>query len=611
MRSFFLLLSVVSVAFLQDLSAECSPARPVATRPESAEAPRLFTWVELIGFDNTKADYAVGDYMARMDLKPEVVSILLNDDGLYLKHAPGGVGKAVLPDACCSYNGRPFNRERRRQVWTGPQLRGLVGELKRHGCEVFASFFARHDMFPVPETRVREMAAKLPVFLSDYGFTGLHGSDGYSPPRHLLETCADKDRARLARARARRFADNWTVLSKALKEKGMKVWLNTCWTRDPYEALYRYGVDYRLMAKTGVDGFVVESSAAMQEIEGWNFQESSALDRSTAMLARLRACVPDLPFVLLHAINDGTEQWSALRHAPTRTASEALALGNVFCGKWRALQGYLACLADGVSAHEWKELSRTWRLSFVARESVGVRVVWSDRAFDAEFDACVTSRDASSNTLLAELIRHGLFFAGSVRTEEALADKTMPLLVLNPQFFPEDELAALKDRPAEVILFGRGAPASSLLGEYEMLPAGTPPFPGYPEETSCYWKKPLAENLPPKSAFRHIVWTANKAARAPFDAGSSRLRPFGGRLADGRLVACGRNEGDTYLDTELVFSGSFADMAVLRDFPSLPVRTSAKVRVAPWDTAMIAVREYEQAIPGSTTEELLKEGETK
>ena len=355
----------------------------------------------------------------------------------------------------------------------------------------------------------------------------------------------------------------------------------------------------------------VQNVAAMQEIEGWNFQESSALDRSTAMLARLRACVPDLPFVLLHAINDGTEQWSALRHAPTRTASEALALGNVFCGKRRALQGYLACLADGVSAHEWKELSRTWRLSFVARESVGVRVVWSDRAFDAEFDACVTSRDASSNTLLAELIRHGLFFAGSVRTEEALADKTMPLLVLNPQFFPEDELAALKDRPAEVILFGRGAPASSLLGEYEMLPAGTPPFPGYPEETSCYWKKPLAENLPPKSAFKHIVWTANKAARAPFDAGSSRLRPFGGRLADGRLVACGRNEGDTYLDTELVFSGSFADMAVLRDFPSLPVRTSAKVRVAPWDTAMIAVREYEQAIPGSTTEELLKEGETK
>ena len=56
---------------------------------------------------------------------------------------------------------------------------------------------------------------------------------------------------------------------------------------------------------------------------------------------------------------------------------------------------------------EWQTLSRTWRLSFLARESVGVRVVWSDRAFDAEFDACVVSRDASSNTLLAELIRTG------------------------------------------------------------------------------------------------------------------------------------------------------------------------------------------------------------
>jgi len=559
----------------------------------------LFLWLELIGFDNTQPDFGVAEYLGRMDIKPDVISILLDDDQLMLTHRPGQTEDFALRPRNCAYRARPFNPERRRQEWTSRQLKGLVAELKRHDIQVFASFFARHDAYPVGPARAEEVGDRLASFLTDYGFDGLHGSDGYSPPRYILPKCSGVDRVRIARETAQKYADNWKTFVSKLKPRGLKCWVNTCWTRDPYEALYRYGVDYRLLAKTGVDGFVVESSAAAQEIEGWNFQASSALDRSTAMLARLRACVPDLPFVLLHGINDGTEEWSALRHSPTRTASEALALGNVFCGKKRALQGYLACLADGIGKEEWQTLSRTWRLSFLARESVGVRVVWSDRAFDAEFDACVVSRDASSNTLLAELIRHGLFFGGSVRVEDALADKSLPLLILNPQFFPEDELAALRDRTAEVVLFGRGAPASPLLGDYEMLPADTPPFPGFPDEKSCYWKKPLAENLPTEAAFRHIVWAANSAAHVPFEPGSPRMRPFGGRLEDGRLVVCGRNEGGTYLDTDIAFGGSVSDVTVLRDFPSLPVKTTAKVRVAPWDTMMLAVREHEQPVPAS------------
>ena len=67
--------------------AVCCSCLTWAGRADPA-GPRLFTWVELIGFDNTKADYGVGDYLSRMDLKPEVVSLLLNDDILYLRHKP-------------------------------------------------------------------------------------------------------------------------------------------------------------------------------------------------------------------------------------------------------------------------------------------------------------------------------------------------------------------------------------------------------------------------------------------------------------------------------------------------------------------------------------------
>ena len=581
-------------------SRACLLAAALCAFAVQAGAPRLFLWMELIGFDNTMPDYGVGEYLSRHDVRPEAISLLMEDDAFMLAHHSGLPGEVELPPHCCSYGARPFNSERRRQKWTSSQLRGLVAELRKHGIDVFASFFARHDRYPVSEARIAEVAPRLASFLSDYGFTGLHGSDGYAPPRYLLPACADADRARIARETAARYAANWTSIVKAVKAKGMKVWINTCWTRDPYEALYRYGVDYRLLAKTGIDGFVVESSAACQEIiEGWNAgHRTAAIDRSMAMLMRLKACVPNTPLVLLHAINDGNEQWSALRHAPARSASEALSLGAVFHGRSRALEGFLACLADGVKAEEWKELGKVWKVSMcAAKEPLGIRVVWSDRAFDREFDTGTKSRDASSNTLLCELIASGAVIGGSISVADALADKTLPLLILNPEFFPKDELSALRDRASRVIEFGRGAPWP-LNEPYQMLPAGTPAFPGMPDEKSCYWKKPLPENMPTDRQIKECRGMINNWGGTPFAQQTSGLRLFGYRLADGRMAVFARNEGDKYMNASILFKSSISDVTVLRDFPSLPVATSLSLRIAPHDTAVLAVGERDQPIPG-------------
>ncbi|MBR3923975.1 MAG: hypothetical protein IKJ45_12730, partial [Kiritimatiellae bacterium] len=219
----------------------------------------FFVWVELIGFDNSKADFGVEEYLERMEVKPQTVSLLLNSDRLFLSHMKGlPKDFAFLPESW-SYRGRPFNMERKRQNWTAFQLKGLVAELQRNGVQVFASFFAS-EQYPVSQERATVVADRLATFLSDYGFDGLHGSDGYAPPRYLLPECSGKERVRIARETAKQYAENWRIIVSALKSKNLKCWLNTCWTRDPYEALYRYGVDYRLLATTGIDGFVVESS---------------------------------------------------------------------------------------------------------------------------------------------------------------------------------------------------------------------------------------------------------------------------------------------------------------------------------------------------------------
>ena len=565
----------------------------------------FFVWMELIGFDNTKPDFGVAEYLDRMTVKPQMISLLLDNDGLFLSHEKGLPSDFVFPPDVSSYRARPFNRERRRQEWTAFQLKRLVAELKSHDVTVFASFFAR-EQYPVVPERAEVVAGKLATFLVDYGFNGLHGSDGYAPPRYLLPECADSDRPRVARATAAKYAANWNTIVSALKPHGLKCWLNTCWTRDPFEALYRYGVDYRLLAKTGIDGFVVESSAAAQSIHGWNYQKSTPIDRSTAMLMRLKACVPDMPLVLLHGINDGTEQWSALRHAPTRTASEALALGSVFYGGKRALDGILACLGDGVTREEWAALAKVWNLAFTpAQGPVGARVVWSDRAFDAEFDACTVSRDASSNTLLYEMIRHRASLNAIVSVEEAMADKSMPIVLLNPEFFPPDELTALRTRTAFVCELGRGA-RPPYACEYIPIPEDTPPFPGMPNNDSCYWKRPIPQNMPPEIAIERaaspISWRT-----VQFSSETPDLRVFGYRMANGRLAILGRNETDEYMNALIGFdarrgTGSISDVLVHTDFPSLPVRTILQGRIAPRDTMFISVAEHESQPPSAPTE---------
>ena len=584
--------------FFSALVAALVSAFVASARAEIADG-RLFLWVELIGFDNAADDYGVGAYLDRMTRKPDMVSLLLDNDRLFMFYRGFDATAKLLPDNC-AYGGRPYNVERRRQDWTEGQLKGLVAELQKHGIEVFASFFHWYpEVMPKSDADAERVATQLVKFLADFGFNGFHGSDGYAPPRFLLPECPDGERAKVARARAERYAANWRTFVTALKAKGLKSWINTCWTLDPFEALYRYGVDYRLLAKTGIDGFIVESSATSLQVQGCTSPGFSPLDKSAAMLLRLKAAVPDVPMVLLHAINDGNEQWSALRHAPAMTKSEAIALGTLFYGKRRILDGFLACLADGITREEWKELEKGWRLPFLdVKEPLGTRIVWSDRAFDREFEDCVVSHDASSFTLLRNLLAHRAPVCTIVSVEEALADKSYPIVLLNPEFFPPEELAALRDRRVRVFELGRGARARC---EVKYVPrADDSPFPGMPSNDTCYFTKPLSENLPADDFFRHEAEAIMELM--PFLVGgygfsASKMHCWGLQLANGRTAVFVRNDDDVYGNALVRVQKCISDVLVHSDFPSKPVQTCLSGCVAPHDTMVISFGDHEWPLP--------------
>ena len=77
----------------------------------------LFVWVELIGFDNAKPDFGVGDYLDRMAVKPQAISLLLDNDGLFLSHKEGLPADFAFPPNVAAYGGRPFNRERLAEIF--------------------------------------------------------------------------------------------------------------------------------------------------------------------------------------------------------------------------------------------------------------------------------------------------------------------------------------------------------------------------------------------------------------------------------------------------------------------------------------------------------------
>ncbi|MCU6711280.1 hypothetical protein M6D81_21540 [Paenibacillus sp. J5C_2022] len=503
-------------------------------------------WIELIGFDNQLPDYGVEDFLSRVGFHPEGLSILFFTPDFI--HAHQGMKREwALPPECCSYAGRPYGRERMRQVWTNFQLHGLVKELQRQRVEVYCSFFNLFEYISEGQILASEWCddhrylcelrkngeyygslnplrrfkdgsyyedlfiEKLSETLSDYGFDGYHGSDGYTSPRITLadadysddmvgqfrETLSPdmanliaplceghpdqlKQRAEWIWENMREqwigfYSDRWEQLWRkivnSMHTEGRKVLFNTAWTRDPFEALYRYGVDYKRIANTGIDGFVVETVISSLSIGAAGVEMEPYYD-FMAMLLTIKAYVPEARLICLNSIHDTTERWDALRHAPTVIERDIYSLSNLFVvderGELaRCSSGFVACLSDGIEKHEWQWIDKRWELGFEAnpKQWRGACLVWSDRAFERQLNDYIGGRGWTAHKFVHELSSRGVPLYAAVRIEQ-LHLINGPIVVVNPHLFPEEELAAIMsyDKGARFLL-GSEPDAYSNAGE--------------------------------------------------------------------------------------------------------------------------------------------------
>jgi hypothetical protein len=489
-----------------------------------------WVWIELIGFDNTKPDVGVQEYLDKLGFIPAAASFLITAPDIIHEHTPLDAEK-VLPPDCCSYYGHGFNAERKRQAWTNQQLHQLVVGLRAQGIKVYLSTFtmwagnafrtewmdSHHELWEMRRSgeRIGGICAlkrfadgsyyedffipRLVETLQDYEFDGWHAADGWGPGRlpindadfsddmieqfvraQNIELPADltlqadgenekvSARADWIWSKNRRawldfYSDRWASFYQkkvaALHGIGKQIVINSSWTRDPFEALYRYGVDYRKLIDAGIDGIVTESAAGASDMEA---EEGNRLYNYTATLLLIRAYVPDTKLLFLHGIKDTKEQWDLLRHAPTVLESEVFSLCNVYRRTeentlQRGADGFVGCLSDGLRPSEWEWLARRWEIAFdeTPKDLIGATLVWSDAAHDQELNDFTVSRSWTTHRLLHKLMQFSAAVHSAVRVED-IDNITGPLLVLNSHNFPQAELDRIANyQNGPVITIGR------------------------------------------------------------------------------------------------------------------------------------------------------------
>ncbi|HUT73512.1 MAG TPA: hypothetical protein VM221_01605 [Armatimonadota bacterium] len=344
---------------------------------------------------------------------------------------------------------------------------------------------------------------QLVAVMRDYGFDGWHAADGNGPlflplneadysddmlgqfaastgialPAPIAGPCDGNPARMMERAdwiwahRRRRwitfYADRWAgfhaKVASALHDCGKRLMVNSAWTRDPFEALYRYGMDYRKLAAAGVDGFVVETVAGAISLEaGGPNRHYDYL----AMLMLIGACVPDSKLIVLHSVGDTNEQWDLLRHAPAVLEREICMLANTYhCGAdgrpARCATGLMVCLGDGLRREEWTRLRETWEVAFagVPRGLPGASVVWSDAVLHNQLDDFIATGRWPTHRILFHLMAEGAPVQSTVNVRD-VDQVTGPLVVINPGLFPEDELRSIFSRAHAAIILVGGATGS-------------------------------------------------------------------------------------------------------------------------------------------------------
>ncbi len=356
---------------------------------------------------------------------------------------------------------------------------------------------------------------KLSAVLIDYDFDGYHLADGLSSPRFPLQVgdfsddivsqfvektgislpndialrCDNNKKKHIARYRyimshlryeftcfiSDEFAEFFKLLSNELSALNKTIIFNNAWTLDPFEALFRYGVDYRKFKTNGIDGMMLEDSGAYFSLLTPGALGGVPLSPEKRKLAHYTIFLTQLaiglhlegvPHYNMTTLKDTMEDWNLIDAAPLEVKKMIFRRKNtriVKDGKLSPVSdGVFYCLSDDVKKAHWDTLFDWDKKSTVSgiTKPMGFTALWNPDTLYTELSEFIKNRTPSTKHLLELALKGGVPISSMISASD-IESFDGPILAANTEHYSKELISKLSSYTvAPMLLIGKKNPLS-------------------------------------------------------------------------------------------------------------------------------------------------------
>lgn len=247
------------------------------------------------------------------------------------------------------------------------------------------------------------------------------------------------------------------------------LFVNSFWTREPFEAFYRYGIDYRSAYREGVYALMIEEVSttvpSFSKASRGGFylplEESQFVHYEFYLMQMLlKAYMPQFKQVPLMPVGDTMEDWNAVHDMQNELKRAIYRRNNsrVYAdGQWLpCAEAPFYCLSDAIPAHDWAKLA-----DFDSKKvledlccPLGYALYYPKDNIFGETKRYIQTRDYGFVKLANTLLANGAYIA-SVASGNDLTGLGCPVLALFPEYYEEAERSMLLSLDTPVVFVSR------------------------------------------------------------------------------------------------------------------------------------------------------------
>jgi hypothetical protein len=516
----------------------------------------IFVWIPLIGFDRDQEDKGVAEFLRKTITPPTAVSLFLFHSDIVNQHQ-GMDQEYPLPPDNCSYYGSVRNEDRYRQEWSNHDLRELCRNLKANGVQPYLGIMGvylhnRHhyewesdypelmyiykngrtsglnvlkrfnngryyeDFFTDRINNVSDVFCPPSLSISEGDFSAdiidqFVQHSGCTLPASIIQNLESNAQAHVEE-RGDYIWNNFRLelitfyrwrwegffkkLSDELHRDDKELIVNNAWCSEPFEAIYRFGIDYKALFRAGVDYMVPETVPVGQHMTTQtmsdNADEPFRYYQYMTMAMFMSAYTPQGKLLCLNGVKDVTEEWDTLHHMSTLLERDIYTLSGYYLktdqGVRRCIQGMFVCLGDGIRRDEWGWLNSRYEVGFGDTPSgcSAPTLIWSDASLENLLPDYMRSKRWTMHKIVYELAKACAPTGFTARIED-LAHVGGPIFVPNADLYSEEEQLALA-------AYDRGPVIGVAKAGYR-LPGGKEPAISFEDRHAAYPLCAFAYNM--------------------------------------------------------------------------------------------------------------------